>query len=221
MIVSITNLCETMSSIDRAVMLEAIGWSRGGEKNNHLPDNIVNIIHQYTFFDVRTEAYREHLYKEDVKAEKLYALDHMMFQINDGLMRFQTGKYGVEYNSINIGRNCCTVCGNFVALWDPIPENIRCSCRFLTEEEIMDLENERQDNYYLEEEEEEEEEAERDRERKIKNREFDKEFGDEYHSDYDTYSLEDDPYSDREPNWDEGSERSLDYDYCDDDNSYF
>ena len=79
----------------------------------------------------------------------------------------------------------------------------------------MDLEHERQDNYYLEE--EEEEEAERDRERKRKNREFDKEFD----KDYDTYSLEDDPYSDREPNWDEGSESSLDYDYCDDDNSYF
>ena len=36
-----------------------------------------------------------------------------------------------------------------------------------------------------------------------------------------TYCLEDDPYSDRKPNWDEGSEYSLDYDYCDDDNSYF
>ena len=205
-----------MSSIDRAVMLEALGWSRGGEKNNHLPDDIVNIIHQFTFFDVRTEAYRDHLFKEDVKVEKLYALDHMMFQINDGLKRYATGKYGVEYNSINIGSNCCTVCGNFVALWDPIPENITCSCRFITEKEIMDLEHERQDNYYLEEE-EEEEEAERDRERKRKNREFDKEFD----KDYDTYSLEDDPYSDREPNWDEGSESSLDYDYCDDDNSYF
>ena len=207
-----------MSSVDRAVMLEALGWSRGGEENKHLPDDIVKIIHQFTFFDVRTEAYRVHLFKENVKADKLYALDHMMFQINDGLRRCGTGKYGVEYNAINIGSNCCTVCGNFVALWDPIPENIRCSCRFLTEEEIMDLENERQDNYYLE---EEEKEAERDRERRRKNREFDKEFGDEYHSDYDTYSLEDDPYSDREPNWDEGSECNLDYDYCDDDNSYF
>mgnify|MGYP001042042512 CR=1 FL=1 len=203
-----------MSSLDRAVMLENLGWSRGGEKNNHLPDDIVNIIHQFAFFDIRTEAYRVHLEKEEVKAEKLYALDHMMFQINDGLRRYGTGKYGVEYNSINIGSNCCSVCGNFVALWDPIPENIRCSCRFLTEEEIMDLEHERQDNYYLEE--EEEEDNEKDRERRRKNREFDKEFGDEYHSDY-----EDDPYSDREPNWDEGSECSLDYDYCDDDNSYF
>jgi len=205
-----------MSSVDRAVMLGNLGWYRGGEKNKHLSDDIVKIIHQFTFFDVRTEAYRDHLFKEDVKVDKQYALDQMMFQINDGLKRYATGKYGVEYNSINIGSNCCTVCGNFVALWDPTPENIRCSCRFLTEEEIMDLEHERQDNYYLE---EEEEEAERDRERKIKNREFDKEFGefgDEYHSDY-----EDDPYSDREPNWDEGSECSLDYDYCDDDNSYF
>lgn len=204
-----------MSSVDRAVMLENLGWSRGGEKNKHLPDDIVKIIHQFTFFDVRTETYRDHLFKEDVKVDKLYALDHMMFQINDGLRRYGTGKYGVEYNAINIGSNCCTVCGDFVPVWDPIPENIRCSCRFLTEEEIMDLENERQDKYDLEEE-EEEEEAERERERRRKNREFDKEFGDEYHSDY-----EDDPYSDREPNWDEGSECSLDYDYCDDDNSYF
>lgn len=206
-----------MSSIDKAVMLEALGWSRGNNKNKHLPDDIVNIIHQFTFFDVRTKAYRVHIEKERIKADKLFVLDDVMFQINDGLRRFQTGKYGVEYNSINIGSNCCSVCGNFVARLDPIPENIRCSCRFLTEEEIMDLEHERQDNYFWE----EEEDAERDRERKRKNREFHKEFGDKYNTDYDTYSLEDDPYSDREPNWDEGSECSLDYDYCDDDNSYF
>lgn len=216
-----------MSSVDRAVMLEALGWSRGGkasykdrkskyrDQSTHLPDDIVKIIHRFTFFDVRTEAYQQHIEKEETKYHKLYVLHFMMFQINDGLRRYGTGKYEVEYNSINIGSNCCTVCGNFVALWDPIPENIRCSCRFLTEEEIMDLEHERQDNYYLE---EEAEEDERDRERRRKNREFDKEFGD---WDYETYSLEDDPYSDREPNWDEGSECSLDYDYCDDDNSYF
>ena len=199
-----------MSSIDRAVMLEALGWSRGGKKNNHLPDDIVKVIRDFTFFDVRTKAYRVHLFKENVKADKLYALDHMMFQINNGLRRFQTGEYGVEYNPINIESNCCTVCGEF-SLKDPIPENIRCSCMFLTEEEIMDLEHKRQDNYFWE----EEEDAERDRERRRINREFDKkfdkEFGDEYHSDYDTYS-EDDPYSDRKPNWDEGSECSLDYD---------
>jgi len=219
-----------MSSVDRAVMLGALGWSRGGktsssykdresknrDQSTHLPDDIVKIIRDFTFFDVRTEAYRDHLFKEDVKVDKLYALDHMMFQINDGLRRCGTGKYGVEYNAINIGSNCCSVCGNFVALWDPIPENIRCSCRFLTEEEIMDLEHERQDNYFWE----EEEDSERDRESRRKNREFDEEFGDEYHSDYDTYSLEDDPYSDREPNWDEGSKYSLVYDYCNDNYNY-
>ena len=199
-----------MSSVDRAVMLENLGWSRGGKKNNHLPDDIVNIIHQFTFFDVRSEAYRVHLFKEDVKADKLRVLDHMMSKINYGLRRCGTGEYGVEYNPINIGSNCCTVCGEF-SLWDPVPENIRCSCRFLTEEEIMDLEHERQDNYFWE----EEEDAERDRERRRINREFDKEFGDEYYSDYDTYS-EDDPYSDRKPNWDEGSECSLDNVYDDD-----
>lgn len=208
-----------MSSIDKAVMLEALGWSRGGEENKHLPDDIVNIIHQFTFFDSRTEAYRKHLLKEEIKADKLYALDHMMFQINDGLRRFQTGKYGVEYNTINIGSNCCSSCGNFVALWDPIAENIRCSCRFFSEEEIMELEYERQDNYFWE----EEEDAERERERRRKNKELDKEFDKEFADEFadEIYSLEDDPYSDREPNWDEGSECSLDYDYCDDDNSYF
>jgi hypothetical protein len=207
-----------MSSIDRSVMLEALGWFRGGEKNNHLPDDIMNIIHQFTFFDVRTKAYSEHCMKKNVKVEKLNTLDHMMFQINDGLRRIQTGTYGVEYNSINVKSNCCSVCGDFIPVLDPIPENIRCSCSFLTEEDIEKLENEHNDVYYWE---EEQEDVERDRERKIKNRKFDEKFGDEYHSENHTYYLEDDIYSDRKPNWDEGSECSLDYDYCDDDNSYF
>lgn len=55
-----------MSSIDKAVLLEALGWSRGGkasykdkdsedrDQSSHLPDDILNIIHQLTFFDVRT-----------------------------------------------------------------------------------------------------------------------------------------------------------------------
>ena len=207
-----------MSSIDRAVMLEALGWSRCGEKNKYLPDDIVNIIHQFTFFDVRTETYREHLKKEKIKADKLYVLDQMMFQINDGLKRCETGKYKVEYNSINVGSNCCTVCGEFVPVWDPIPENISCSCRFFTEEEIMELEHERQDNYFWEEEEKEKEEEKRNRERRRKERDFENEIE---NLDYDTFLLEDDPYSDRKPNWDEGSECSLDDEYCCDDENYY
>lgn len=204
-----------MSSIDRVVMLEALGWSRGGKENKHLPDDIVKVIRDFAFFDVRTEAYQEHIYLKKLKEDKLYTLDHMMNQINDGLKRYATGKYGIEYNSINIGSNCCSVCGDFVALWGPIPENIRCSCSFFSEEEIMDFEHKRQDNYFWE----EEEDAERERERRRKNKEFDKEFADEFIDEI--YSIEDDPYSDRKPNWDEGSDCSLDYDYCDDDNSYF
>jgi hypothetical protein len=195
-----------MSSIDRAVMLEALGWSRGGIINNHLPDDIVGIIHKFTFFDRRTKEYEEHLKKEDIKATKQNLLRDMIFQINDGLRRCGTGKYGVEYN--NIVKNCCMACGNF---WgnDMLAENLKCYCRFISEEEIMDLESARYDNYFWE----EEEDAERDRERRRINREFDNKFGD---WDYETYSLEDDDY-----NY-EGSECSLDYeDYYDDNNSYF
>ena len=210
-----------MSSVDKAVMLEALGWSRGGKKHKHLPDDIVNIIRDFAFFDVRTEAYREHLYKQKLKADKVYALHRAMFYINKGLKRIETGKYGVDYTPMNIGRNCCTVCGNFVSLWDPISENIRCNCRFISEEEIMKLEYERQDNYFWE----EEEDDERDRERKRKNREIDKELLEE--SGDEIYSLYNDPYNDRKPNWDEGSDCSLEYDYYDyydyydDNNSYF
>jgi hypothetical protein len=185
-----------MSSIDKAVMLEALGWSRGGKKDNHLPDDIVRIIHQFTLFDVRSEAYREHLLKEDIKSDKLHVLDYMLYEINDGLTRIQTGKYGVEYNHINIRSNCCSVCGEFSIL-DPVPENIRCYCMFMSEEEIMEMEHERQDNYFWE----EEIDDEREKERRRKNRE---EFGDDWGDsefDNDTYSLDDD-YSDRSPNWD-------------------
>lgn len=105
-------------------------------------------------------------------------------------------------------------------LGHPIPENIRCSCRFLTEEEIMDLEHERHDNYFWEEEEDVKRHCEMRRKNREFNKEFDDKFEDDYHSDYDINSLEDDPYSDREPNWDEGSEYSLDYEYCYDDNYY-
>ena len=195
-----------MSSIDKAVMLEALGWSRGGKENKHLPDDIVNIINQFTFFDTRTEAYRFHFFKKGVKEVKLKVLDNMMFQINDGLRRFQTGKYGVEYNS----SNCCTICGNFVELWDRIPENIRCSCRFLTEEEIMEIEYERPDNFFPE----EEEDAEREKERRRKNRE---EFGDNWWCDSESnYDPDlDYEYSDRKINWDDGSEDDDDYYYDD------
>lgn len=200
-----------MSSTDKAVMLEALGWSRGGkasyrdkkfidrDQSTHLPDDIVKIIREFTFFDVRSETYREHLLKEDIKSDKLHVLDYMMYQINDGLRRCGTGKYGVEYNPINIGSNCCTVCGEFVPVWgDPNPENIRCSCsRFISEEEIMDLE-EYHDKYYLE---KEKIDDEREKERRRRNRE---EFGDNWwcdsEPDYDTYS--DDEYSDRPINWD-------------------
>jgi|UniRef100_A0A6C0ILN9 hypothetical protein len=201
-----------MSSINKAVMLEALGWSRGGEITNHLPDEIVDIIRQFTFFDIRTDLYNEHLIKKDIKEYKLYVLEYMMNRINYGLKRHGTGKYGVEYSSINIESNCCTICGDFVPVWDrePIPENIRCFCRFISEEEIMDLENQRQDNDCWEEEQETEKEQDRRR-----NREFDKDFED------DISSLDDNSYSDRKPNWDEGSECNLDYDYCDDDNSYY
>ena len=149
-----------MSSIDKAVMLEALGWSRGGKasyrdkesqdrnQSTHLPDDIVRLIHQFTFFDVRSEAFREHLLKEDIKSHKLLVLDYMIYEINNGVRRHGTGKYGVEYNPIIIGSNCCTVCGEF-SIWDPVPENIRCYCMFISEEEIMEMEHERQDNYFL------------------------------------------------------------------------
>ena len=187
-----------MSSIDKVVMLEALGWSRGGKKGNHLPDDIIRIIHQFTFFDVRSEAYRDHILKEDIKSNKLLVLDYMLYEINNGVTRCGTGKYGVEYNRINIRSNCCSVCGGF-SIWDPVPENIRCYCMFMymSEEEIMEMEHERQDNYFWE----EEIDDERDKERRRKNRE---EFGDDWcdsEFDNDTYSLDDD-YSDRSPNWD-------------------
>jgi len=205
-----------MSSIDKAVLLEALGWSRGGkasykdkdsedrDQSSHLPDEILKIIKEFTFFDVRTEAYREHLLKKNIKSDKLCVLNLMMYKINDGLRRYGTGEYGVEYNPINIKNNCCILCGEF-SLWDPVPENIRCYCRFLTEEEIEKMEHDREDNYFLE-----EKDAEKDRERRRLNREFDNKFGD---LDYDTDSLEDNPYSDRKPDWDGCSKYSLeDYD---------
>jgi hypothetical protein len=197
-----------MSSIDKAVMLEALGWSRGGKTNKdkespnrdqstHLPDDIIRIIHQFTFFDVMSEAYREHLLKEDIKSHKLLVLDYMIYEINNGVRRYGTGKYGVEYNPIIIGSNCCTVCGEF-SIWDPVPENIRCYCMFISEEEIMEMEHERQDNYFWE----EEIDDEREKERRQKNRE---DFGDNWwcdsEPDNETYSL-DDEYSDRPINWD-------------------
>jgi hypothetical protein len=197
-----------MSSIDKAVMLEALGWSRGGKTNKdkespdrdqstHLPDDIMRLIHQFTFFDVRSEAFREHLLKEDIKSHKLLVLDYMIYDINNGVRRHGTGKYGVEYNPIIIGSNCCTVCGEF-SIWDPVPENIRCYCMFISEEEIMEIEHERQDNYFWE----EEIDDEREKERRRKNRE---EFGDNWwcdsEPDNETYLL-DDEYSDRPINWD-------------------
>ena len=198
-----------MSSIDKAVMLEALGWSRDGkvsyrdkdseyrDQSTHLPDDIVRLISEFTFFDVRSEAYREHLLKEDIKSHKLRVLDYILYDINYGLRRCKTGKYGVEYTSIN-GNKCCSMCGEFIPVWgEPIPENIRCSCRFISEEEIMEMEHERQDNYFWE----EEIDDEREKERRRKNRE---EFGDNWwcdsESNYDTYS--DDEYSDRPINWD-------------------
>jgi hypothetical protein len=205
-----------MSSIDKAVMLEALGWSRGGKasyrdkesqdrnQSTHLPDDIVRLIHEFTFFDVRSEAYREHLLKEDIKSHKLHVLDYILYELNYGLRRCETGKYGVDYTSINIGNKCCTMCGEFVPVWgDPNPENIRCSCRFISEEEIMGMEHEREDNYFWE----EEIDNEREKERRRKNRE---EFGDNWwcdcdsdssYEDYETYLIDDD-YSDRHPNWD-------------------
>lgn len=213
--ISITYLCETMSSIDKAVMLEVLGWSRCGKNDNYLPDDIVNIIHQFTFFDVRTKAYQEHLERQRIQAHKQCVLDHMMEQINVGLKRYGTGEYGIEYNLINIGSNCCMVCGEFVNTWEQLPEKNKCSCRFISEEEIMDYEHQRDDNFFWE----EELDAERDRERRKKNQYFNKKIDEQF--DENVYSFEDDPYSDRKPNWDEGSVSSLDYDYCDDDNSYF
>jgi hypothetical protein len=202
-----------MSSIDKVVMLEALGWSRGGkasyrdkkssyrDQSTHLPDDIVRLISEFTFFDVRSDAYQEHLLKEYIKLDKLHVLDYMLYQINNGVRRNGPGKYGVEYNPINIGSNCCTMCGDFVPVWGgAIPENIRCSCRFISEEEIMEMEHERQDNYFWE----EEIDDEREKERRRKNRE---EFGDNWWCDSDSNyddetCLLDDDYSDRPINWD-------------------
>ena len=144
-----------MSLIDKAVMLEALGWSRGGKKDKHLPDDIVRIIHQFTYFDIRSDAYKEYLLKEDIKSLKLHILDYMLYEINkNDMRRCETGKYRVEYNPINIGSNCCTMCGDFVPKrdTDPIPKNIKCCCKFISEEEIMELEHGRYDNYFWEEE---------------------------------------------------------------------
>lgn len=195
-----------MRSIDKVVMLEALGWSRGGKENKYLPDDIIKIIRDFAFFDSRTEAYREHLIKEDIKMNKQRVLFHMMSTMNI------QPKYGSDY---------CVACGECVQIWDILPEKIRCSCQFFSEEEIMELEYNRPDNYFWE----EEEDAEREKERRRKNREFYKEFADEIYSIEDD---QDDPYSDRKPNWDEGIKCSLyyeyhcdNYDYCDDGNSYF
>lgn len=193
-------LCGTMSSVDKVVMLEALGWSRDGVKDKHLPDDIINIIRQFAFFDIRTDAYQDHLEKEDIKADLRYVLRQMVFQINDGLKRYETGKFGVEYNTINVGSNCCSMCGNFVALWDPIPENIRCCCKFISDDEIMDLEYQRYDNYFWEEDEEDEREYLRKKQNKEQDEELQKKnvieddlYSDEdsecssYKSDYDCY----------------------------------
>ena len=174
---------------------------------NHLATFVKDRAREvFTFFDVRSEAYREHLLKEDIKSRKLHVLDYILYELNYGLRRCEIGKYGVDYGvdyrvdyTSIIGNKCCTMCGEFVPVWgDPIPENIRCSCiRFISEEEIMELE-EYHDKYYLE---EEERDDEREKERRRRNRE---EFGDNWwcdsEPDYDTYS--DDEYSDRPINWD-------------------
>lgn len=202
-----------MSSIDKIVVLEALGWSRNGNDDKHLPDEIIDIIRQFAFFDVRTEAYREHLKRENIKADKLFALNHMMFQINNGLRRYGTGKYAVEYNSI-VQCECCTVCGEFISSSNTISEKITCSCWFMSEEEIMDFEYQCSDNYFWE----EYEDVIKDEERRKLNREFYKAFGDfedgfcKNKNVY--YPVDEDPYSDWEERSDTNDYSSED-DYSD------
>ena len=202
-----------MSSSDKAVLLKALGWSRDGkasyrdresqdrDQTTHLPDDVVRIISEFTFFDIRSEAYREHILKEKIKSRKLHVLDYILYEFNYGLRRCETGEYGVDYTPINIGNKCCTICGEFVPVWgDPNPENIRCSCRFgfISDEKIMEMELEREDNYFWD----EEIDKEREKERRRKNRE---EFGDNWWCDCDSdfsYEDYDDDYSDRPINWD-------------------
>ena len=128
---------QTMESQDRAVMLELIGWSRGG-KINHLPDDIIGVIKDFTFFDTRSEAYREHLEKERAKRYMMWVLAGMMYEINNGLKRYETGEYRVEYNPIITTSKCCYRCGDFIPTGDALSINTRCVCESLTEEEIME-----------------------------------------------------------------------------------
>jgi hypothetical protein len=192
----------SIESLDRVVMLERLGWSRGGN-TNHLPDDIIGVIKDFTFFDTRTEEYREHLKREQNKYDMYWVLDDMMFKINNGLNRYKTGEYGVEYNPINTSSNCCTRCGDFVPVWDPLPENIRCKCKFMTEEETMELEYQF-DDYHLWKEEEEEEE-----ERSIQSRKSYAQFMEEMNTERAREEKYDNYFSDRNENWIE----EEDYDY--------
>lgn len=128
-----------MESQDRAVMLELLGWSRGG-KTNHLPDDIIGVIKDFTFFDTRTKAYYEHLEKKRTEVDMRWVLDEMMYEINGGILnRYETGEYGVEYNPIITTSICCYRCGDFISTGGPLSMNTRCVCDPLTEEEIDEL----------------------------------------------------------------------------------
>jgi hypothetical protein len=170
--------------MERALMLDLLGYSRGGQVN-HLPDDIIFTIKAFLFFDVRSNAYQQHLVQNEIKKDKLFALDNMMSYINRSMVRYLTGKYGVDYTPNIIDSKCCIVCGEFIPLWHPILEKINCSCKVMSNQDIDELEYRRQcSNLWNEEE------------------YFDEKINTQIIED-EEYQMEDDSYSDRKLNWDE------------------
>jgi hypothetical protein len=179
-----------MESQDRALMLDLLGYSRGGQVN-HLPDDIIMTINSFLFFDVRSPAYHQHFEHKNIKDDKLFALDDMLYYINRSLVRHITGKYGVDYTPILLTNKVCCVCGEFVSNWHHIPDVSKCSCKVMSNEDIDELEYKRQCSGLWN-----EDEIFEDQKRSTKN--FENQENEEY-------EMEDDDYSDRKLNWDEGS----------------
>lgn len=142
--ISLNGTKQSIESQDRAVMLELLGWYRGG-KTNHLPDDIIGVIKDFTFFDTRTKAYREHLEKKRTELDMLWVLDEMMYEINDGRTCYETCKYEVEYNRIISTSTCCYRCGDFIPTGVPHSINARCECEPLTYEEMMEFSYKREE----------------------------------------------------------------------------
>jgi len=119
----------SLESQDRAVMLELLGWSRNGT-TSHLPDDIIGVIKEFTFFDTRTEAYRDYLKQQETKYNMYWVLQDMIFEIN---MKSD------EIDEYFATSKCCYRCGDFTPTGGPLSINTRCVCETLTEEEIDEL----------------------------------------------------------------------------------